>query len=501
MDEFKERFSAARAHRREFIQEAGREVYKFCFNGREGEWDERPRKDKEGEEIFTDFPATVAEEFYGELFSTMTPENAPWAEYEAGNGVDANKAKDASREISDFEKIMAKSIRSSNYYDEGQIAFQDAVVGTVSMWVERPSLSSPILIRALPISKAFLRLGPRGLEDRFFRESYFYRDLPSIFPKAKFPREIEEKIKKGSGSASVVWGFWRDYSDSSNPIWKQCIRVDEKPIDLDEDLGGEGSCPMLVGRFNPVAGSAWGRGPGVRMLPTLRVLNEVTRMNLQGMDRTLDPAYVYQHDGILDLSDGVESGIGYPAMPGTTNPVTPLGLAGSLDYGFFSEERLQDIVRDGFYREVTQRGKTPPTASQYVGQEQKQVRRMARPAGKLWREIGVGLLTRIEFLERESGGALESADLSMIESGAVIARPISPLERAQAREDVLVSQSIIQMVNEGLGPEQAALLIDGPKSFRNIKDKLKDRLVEFRDEKAIIALAQAMQPQVPDAQA
>ncbi len=118
---------------------------------------------------------------------------------------------------------------------------------------------------------------------------------------------------------------------------------------------------------------------------------------------------------------------------------------------------------------------------------------MARPAGKLWREIGVGLLSRVEFIEREAGGALEKGDLTLLNSGKVIARPISPLERAQAREDVLVAQSILGMVNEGVGPEQAGLLIDGPKTYRNIKQTLKDRIVEFRTEEQVMKLAQAFQ--------
>lgn len=499
-DEFKKRFAAARAHRRDVVEAEGREVYKLCFNGRESEWDDRIRTSPEPEEIFSDFPATVAEDFYGELFSTMTPENAPWAEFEAGNAVDKDQAPAAKKELVEYEQIIAKAIRSSNYYDEGQAAFQDAVVGNVALWVDRPTLNSPINCRALPVSKCFFRLGHDGINDRFYREFYDYSDLKALFPRAKFSQALTNKIEKSNGSARVIWGFWKDYSDPDNPKWLQKIRVDDEAIGLDVDLGSEGACPMLVGRFNPVPGSAWGRGPGRRMLPTLRVLDELTMMNLEGMDRTLDPAYVYMHDGVLDLSDGIESGMGYPAMPGTQNPVTPIGMSGALDYGFFSQEQLQEQVKNGFYRDTTQRGKTPPTASQYIGDEQKLLRRIARPAGKLWREIGVGLLARVEWLERQPGGSLVSSDLDLINQGKVIARPISPLERAQAREDVLVAQSILGMVQEGVGPEQGGLLIDGPTTFANIKDRLKDRLVAFRDEKAIIAIMQAMQPEAQNAQ-
>lgn len=496
MDEFQKRFSAAKAHRREYMEMSGREVYKFCFNGREREWDNTARRDDEPEEIFSDVFSTVAEEFGGDLFTTMTPENTPWVEYEAGNAVEEQQVDDAQDQIGIFENAIAKAIRASNYYQEGHAAFQDAAVGLVGMWVDRPALASPAYCRAVPASKTYVRLGPFGINDRFYEERYFYHDLPAVLPGASFDKELTKKIKESrSATAVVVWGFWRDYSDAANPIWIQGVRVDKKPVGLDQKLGEEGSCPFIVGPFNPVPGSAWGRGPGVRMLPTLRVLDELTRMNLEGLDRNLDPSYLYAHDGMLDLSDGIESGMGYPKMPGTENAVEQIGMVGSLDYGFFSEERLYEVVRDGFYREIEQRGKTPPSATQYMGQEQKQLRRMARPAGPLWGQFGVGILKRFEYLEREPGGSLEGLRLPLLQSGAVIARPISPLERAQAREDVMVAQSIMEMAQSNMGPEQAALYIDGPDTFKNIKSALKDQIVTVRTPEQIQAVLEQVSPQ------
>ncbi len=235
----------------------------------------------------------------------------------------------------------------------------------------------------------------------------------------------------------VVWGFWPTYEDPANPIWRQEIRVCGEPIGMDTDLGEFGAVPLVVGRFNPVGYSPYGRGPGWKMLPTIRVMDGVAEMTLEGMSKNLDPAFVYAHDGMLDLSDGIEGGLGYPSMPGSADSVLPIGLVDNLDQAFFSEERLDEALRYGFFREVIQRGKTPPSASQYIGDEQKQLRRIARPAAKLWDEFGVGLLKRFEWLERQDGGSLQDAEFSWIEEGVITTRPISPLERAQAREDVL----------------------------------------------------------------
>lgn len=496
MDEFDVRLSAAKAARTDRVQDDGYEVYKFCFNGREDEWTGKNGRNRDPEEIFADVVAGVAEDFFGDLFHTMTPENADWVEYEAGAAV-AEEDEDAVKEfMAGREKVIAKSIKQSNYYDEGPTAFQDAVMGNVCMWVDRHSLASPVTCEAVPLAECYFRLGPHGIDDRFRESKFYYRDLKTLLPEASFPREIQDKINNSpKAKAKVCWGFWRDYSDPGNPVWMQAIRVDGKPVNLDKKLEGEGSCPMLVGRFNPQPKTPWGWGPGRRMLPTMRVLDELVRMNLESMDFTLDPPFTYTHDGITDASDGLEAGVGYPTLPGSDG-IKPVVL-GELDYGFFAEEKIEERVRDGFYRDLPQRGKTPPSASQYMGEEQKQIRRMARPAGKLWKEFGLGLLKRFEWLETQPGGALDGENFQVLDGKLIVMRPISPLERAQAREEVLVAQSLMQMTVESLGQEQAPLVMDGQGTMVNIKEKLKDKLVVYRSPDEIQKLADKMMAAQP----
>lgn len=494
MDEFERRYKAAKASRTKLIEDEGFEVYKFCFNGREDEWLGHRGRSRDPEEIFADCVATVAEDFGGDLFHTMTPENTPWVEYEAGSAIDEDQEGAVKEFIESREKAISKALKSSNYYDEAPTAFQDASFGNVALWMDRYTMSDPITCEAVPSSELHLRLGPFGIDDRFRTKKYYYSDLPELFPGAEFKPTMADKIKNSPGKATVVRGFWLNFEDSGNPVWHQAIRVDNEDIGLDKDLGPWGSCPLIVGRFNPTPNSPWGRGPARRMLPTLRTLDELVRMNLESMDHTLDPSIIYPNDGILDLSDGLESGMGYPAMPGTAESIREIG-GGQLDYGFFAEEKIEQRVREGFYRHVPQQGKTPPSASQYMGDEQKEIRRMARGSGKLWKEFGVSVLRRVEYLETQTGGSLDGEDFEALDGKIITLRPISPLERAQAREEVLVAQSIMAMAAEGLGPEQAAVVIDGPVTMRKIKKTLKDNLVEFRTEEQIQKIMQMAQQQ------
>jgi hypothetical protein len=494
-DEFKMRYAAAKAQRSDRLQEDGYEVYKFCFNGREEEWAGKRGSNAEPEEIFADFVADIAEEFYGDLFHTMTPANTPWVEFEAGTAIPEEMAEQVKDAISEREGKIAKAIRASNYYTEGQTAFQDAILGNVAMWVDRYSLSPVMTCEAVPCSELMLRLGPFGIDDRFREKKYYYRDLPALFPDAQFPREIARKIQQSkSAKGTVVWGFWRDYSDPESPQWKQCIRVDGKSINMDKMLGPDGSCPLLVGRFNAIPNSPWGRGPARRMLPRLRVMDEMVRMILENMDHTLDPSIVYPHDGMLDLSDGLEAGVAYPSMPGSGEQIREIG-GGKLDVGYFLKAEQQEEIRQGFYREPEQRGKTPPSASQYLGEEQKSIRRMARPAGSLWEEFGVAFIKRTEWLQTQPGGVLEGEEPITADGQNVILDPISPLERAQAREEVLVAQSIMGIAFETLGPEQTGMLIDGPITVKNIKERMKDTIVRVRTQEEIMQIAQQMMQQ------
>lgn len=502
MDEFQRRFKAAKSARTDRIEEDGYEVYKFCFNGREDEWRGETRRYREPDEIFADCVANVAEDYVGDLFGTMMPENQPWVEYEAGIEIPEDAVKEVKEAIKEREMLISKALRSSNFYDEGPTSFLDACLGNVAIWGERQHLNEPVTWEAVPCSELYLRIGPRGLEDRFRKQKYHYSDLPVLFPNAEFPQLIADKIKKNStAKATVVRGFWRNYSDPGNPIWLQRIRVDDKEIGLDRELGPDGSCPLIVGRFNPEPNSPWGRGPARRMLPTLRTLDELVRMNLEAMDHTLDPSIIYPNDGFLDLSDGLEAGIGYPAAPGTAENIREIG-GGELDYGFFTEERIEERVREGFYRDVIQKGKTPPSASQYMGEEQKTTRRMARPAGKLWKEFGVGVLKRTEYLESQPGGVLDGVEPITVDERVVTIRPISPLERSQAREDVLTAQSILGIAMENLGPEQTGLLIDGPATIQNIATALKDKIVRVRSQEEIVKLMRSaiQQQQAPNEQ-
>lgn len=474
--EFDHRHRAARQQYRAVESEL-REIYSYVFNGREREFDAVRKKWQDPDEIYDSTAGDVTIEFGSDLFSFSSPENQKWVEYETGTGIPEDIADQVDEAIAGWESHIDRAIRASSYYDRGLEIFQDFAPGTAAMWVDRPSISDPIRVEPVPLAELRLTVGVNGLEDRFREKRVWSRDLPLLFPNGSFSEKLREKIRKPGTISPVIWGFWRDYSDPANPQWTHSAKADGEMIVKGETLGGEGTCPLLVGRFNPVPGLPYGRGPAWVMLPEIRTLDALRRMVLEKMDQSIDPALVYIRDGLLDLSEGIEAGMAYPALSSDARQlVQSIGTEGNIDYSLFSIQELREIVRRGFFRKPEQPGKTPPSASQFVGEEQAEIRRMMRPASSVFRELIVPFIKRVERLEVEAGNL---PGQFVVKDQVVTIRPINPLMRAQSREKVMAAQSIMETTGAIFG-EQTALLIDGPQTMRNIKDELGDDLVRFR---------------------
>ena len=490
-DEFDDRLKAATAER-DAVQSDMRELYMFLFNGREREWDKGLRsKWNDPEEIFDTTAPDANLDFSSDLFSYATPETSPWVEYEVGSAVPEDAREQVLEIVTQREEQLAAAIRSSNYYDVGPQIFQEAGIGLVAANVERPTLTAAIEVEPVPISELFITAGAHGIEDRFRCKMIYGRDVKVLFPEHQPSTKLAKKIEDNK-LLPAKWGYWKDHSDPGYPIWKHVAKIEDEIVVPETELGGPGSCPLQIGRFNPIPGTPYGRGPGWLMLPEIRTVNALRQMILNKMDQVVDPALVYVRDGLLDLSTGIEAGMAYPAMPGAADEIREIGGEGNLDYGLFSLEDLRGIIRHGFFRKNEQPGKTPPSATQFSGEETEAIRRMGRPGAAVFNEFVRGFLQRVEFLEVRDRNLEQQI---MLGTDVVTITPISPLVRAQNREAVMTAQGIMQMTAETLGPEKAFLLMNGERTMRNVKDKLGDEVVVFNTREEMMQLMQAQQPQ------
>lgn len=485
--DFDTRFSAAKKWR-DAVEPNIKECLKFCCPGREHDFDRSFNDTTEYDTaIFTSLGEEVATDLAGDLVTYYTPAETKWCEYLVLADIPEEAADDVLKLVQDREDTLFDLIQSSNYNDIApQWGFEAASHGTPALWVSASHLSQPVHCEVIPPHELLLTPGHNGFLDRFRQTTVLSSTLEPLFAGWEVDLSdegIQKKIKQPGAASKVVWGFWLDWADPGNPLWKCEITVDGKRITPAQPLilgPIAGSCPLLVGRFNPQAGKPWGRGPGIKALPDFRVLDKMSETVLSGLDQALMNTLIYADDGFLDLAEGIEAGRAYPAHRGfTRDSIVDLSRNVNVDQGWFAEEKQEQKIRTAFYQDgPRQRGDTPPTATQWLDERRRVQQRLGKPSAPLWTEMIYPLVQRFEFLAVQLG-RMESA---ITHNGmAISVLPLSPLQKAQNQDKVMISRSNLDLAIATM-QDQTPAVVDVVQTFKNIVKASGDELTIIKDQ-------------------
>lgn len=487
--DFQTRFDTAKQFRRQaepFIKE----TLRFCCPGREHDFTTTNTIPQEYDtDVFISIAEDLASDLAGDFITYYTPSEVKWAEYQVMVPVPEDQADAVLALVSDREETLGDLISASNYYDMApQWAFEAATHGTAAIWVDKAHLSQPIFFENIPPQQLYLVPGHLGYLDRFRETRVMAETLPALFSGWDVnltDQQLALKISKPGTYATCVWGFWLDWADAGNPQWRCEITVDSKRITPEKPLllgPMAGSCPLLIGRFNPQTGKPWGRGPGWKALPDLRVLDKLDEVVLSGLDQSIMSTIIYPDDGHLDLSEGVEAGKAYPASSRfDRNSIYDLSRSVNVDQGWFTEERVEDRIRRSFFQDgPRQRGDTPPTAAQWIDERRRVQQRLGKPSAPLWSEMIYPMIQRVEYLAVKSG---LMQDAITLDGQSLNIMPISPLQKAQNQDKVMVTRSNLDMA-VGFMQDQAGTVIDMVATMKNIVRVSGDELTIIRKEQA-----------------
>jgi hypothetical protein len=485
--DFSTRYDAAKRWRqaaRPFLEE----IYSFICPGREHDFARSPFTPREDDpETFISLPEELATDFASDLVTYYTPAESNWTDYLVTAPVPQEAKTTVLSLVSNREQELFDMIQASNYNDTAPQIMFELNHGTTAMWVEPGHIGQHFYVEAVPPNELLVTPGHRGILDRFRERMVLASTLKALFSdwdeiSLDHPK-IVEKIKKPGQKCKVCWGFWVNWSDPLNPVWMCEVTVDgirvspADPINLGQLAG---SCPLLVGRFNPQTGKPWGRGPAWKALPDMRVYNAVDEAVLDGLDQSLKNTLIYADDGFIDLSEGVEWGSAIPASRGfTREQIYEMQRGVNLDMGFFSEEKLEERLRERFYQDgPRQRGDTPPTASQWIDERRRVQVRIGKPSAPLWRELFLPFIQRVEKIAVDAG----VIDAELTHNDDVISvQPISPLQKAQNQDKVMVSKSNLSTAFEVFG-EAMPQVVDVAATMKNHIQASGDELTVIREQ-------------------
>lgn len=492
--DFTRRYTAAKRFRdaeKPYIQE----VLQFCCPGREHDFDRNQNSYRADDtQVYISDGETLSNDLASDLVTYYTPAEAKWASYLVNMPIPEDQASAVQELVQDREDTLFDLIQTSNYNDIAKsIMFEAASHGTPAMWVEAGHIAQPIHVEPVPPHELLLTPGYMGYLDRFRERSVPADTLEPMFADwiaqgsvSLSDPKIRKKILNPAGMAKVVWGFWLDWSDPGNPMWRCEITVDDVRVTPAEPLNlgpMAGSCPLLVGRFNPQVGRPWGRGPGRTALPDMRVLDKIEELILTGMDQAVLPTIIYGDDGYLDFSEGIEAGRAYAANRGfTREQIYELNRNVKVEYATDAKQIILDKVRTAFYQDgPRQRGDTPPTASQWLDERRRIQQRLGKPSAPLWTELFYPFVQRVELLGMRLGKLTEA----ITHNGTQISvLPISPLQKAQNQDEVMVARSNLDLAFAAF-QDQVGNFIDPVGTFKNVVRASGDRLTVIREQEVM----------------
>lgn len=439
------------------------------------------------DQLATSIGSEVNEDFATEVINGFMPPNTPWAGSEAGEGVPEDAWKQVKDKAEAIDDAIFQAIRTSNFDAELATSLvPNAGIGTHAMLIDDHWAHEPLLCQDVPLRELEIGVGPYGgVDDRFMVRHVKWRSVPALFDQAtlaKLPATKRGKITgKPDDWAECRWGYWRDWTVSTDVVWKYIVQIDSEVVDQGE-YRGEGSCPLLVGRLSPDSTFAWGNGPTLDSLPYLRIHDTLAQVTQDHAPLLIRPPFAFPDDGIMNFDNGIEDGKAYPKRPGSKGEIEPLLFVGAQQLAFFTIDKIEKSIRRKHFADYPdQPGKTPPSATQWLDEMVKSQRRIGTPGQKYWREFPREVFLRFKYL-LEKRGVIKPL---VAQGGRTIStRPQNPATKAQDNQELQTAAQILSYVKQFF-PTTSQAAIDELATIMNIKERAGDKIIVLRNKATV----------------
>lgn len=208
---------------------------------------------------------------------------------------------------------------------------------------------------------------------------------------------------------------------------------------------GYRSFPYAIARYEQFTGEVYGRGPGMDVLPAVRMLNEMAKAHIKQGHRALDPVLLVHDDGVIS---------GFSLKPGALNSgaVSPEGRplihalpTGDLAVGDKIMERQEKLINSAFLIDLFQiLTEGPEMTATEVLERVKEKGLLLNPTFSRMQSEYCGPTIHRELDIALTEGWLEMPPRILIESGAYKVLYSAPINRDMQADEAAGMERAIQ---------------------------------------------------------
>ncbi|MBL4538339.1 MAG: hypothetical protein JKP96_06675 [Oceanicaulis sp.] len=432
-----------------------------------------PRPATDQDSLFDNTLQQAAHDFASDFADEFTPSYRAWTKHEITNTLPKQYRKQVDEYIQERSEKVFSAIRESSFDEAAQDAYLEMAIAPAAVYIPFSRAGQPINCEFVPVRELLILPGPFGNVGHRYREHVVLdADLDIVYPHCSWNhvKPSKKERQNSKGCQVVVEGGYRLW-DKPVETWRWFV-IHRNKVIKEYTHEGVGSCPLQVGRIFVSKPSAYGGGPGKLALSPSRALNEMAYLELKRAGKIVDPAGIFVDPaGVFNPDQGFDAGQWYEAGPGFEHvDLTPQG---DIREVFLKREDLRmSILRAMFQDKPYQRGDTPPSATQWAGEEAASQKRKALPRSRIHSEWVLPIIQRFEWLLTKRG---ELEPLRLNNQVAEV-RPVTPLSKAADMEDAQLAIQFLEVLRADGQPLDAT--IDKAETFSNLQKKFGDTVVK-----------------------
>lgn len=419
---------------------------------------------RRGETLYDATAADAVDQLAAALLAQLTPPWSRWAALVPGPALEADLAGELAPLLEQATALLQGEIDRSNFAVEAHQALLDVVTGgTGCLLVEEaaPGAASALRFAAVPLAELVLEEGAEGRLDRLFRRTGL--DAATLI--ARFGARLPEPLRAAMAAdpqrpvpvleaVEPAAGGWH---------WTRVLDSADGPLLLEE--GRFADPPFIAFRWLKAPGETYGRSPVMKALPDIKTANKVVELVLKNASIAVTGIWQADDDGVLNpAAIRLVPGAIIPKAVGSAG-LTPLSSPGRFDVSQLVLDDLRARIRRALLVDRLGPLDGPRmTATEVLERSAEVTRLLGASFGRLQAELLVPLVRRCLAILRRRGLVPD-----LVPDGQTIAiRILSPLARAQARQDAEVTLRWLESV-AALGPAALAA-VDLPGCARFLAD-------------------------------
>lgn len=319
--------------------------------------------------------------------------------------------------------------------------YQDlSAFGTGILEINDQAPDTPVLFRSYPIQAVFIKESPFGRVDTaFITLKMTARQLKNFYGPEALPRIIHQALEtKSQEQFEVIRAirprerFDAKLKDNLNMPFESIhvLRTDQSVL----KVSGFRHQPFVVSRFALLSGELYGRGPGINMLPDIRMSQRVKEVLIRSAQKIVDPPLMAPDDGVIGPLRTTPGAINTIRPPINKNQIVPLLTGAQPEFGELFLERIQQTILRGFFLDPAEFQPLEPrvTATAIVDRRDARFLRMTPVIQRLQTEFLAPLVDRVFTILFERGMLPPMPDILADNPGAQIdVRFSSPAAQAQ----------------------------------------------------------------------